>query len=196
MSDTVIHTAAWLVSPHAPPLAGGAIVVRDGLIVAMGSRAELTASHSVAVIDHPGCAILPGFINAHTHLELTHFPAWRMRNHVEYHPRRFVDWVIQLIKVKRGLTFDDMHASAREGIRMCLESGTTAVGEIVTTQALADLYVSSRLSGRLFFELLGHDQARFRTALTQVVDAAQGVPEGAFAAGLSPHASYTIADEN
>jgi aminodeoxyfutalosine deaminase len=196
MSATVIHTAAWLVSSHAPPLAGGALVVRDGLIVAAGSRSEVMRSHPATVIDHPGCAILPGFVNAHTHLELTHFPAWRMRNHVEYHPRRFVDWVIQLIKVKRGLTLDDMHASAREGIRMCLESGTTAVAEIVTTRALTDLYASSRLSGRLYFELLGHDQPRFRTALTQAVEAAQAVPVAGFAAGLSPHAPYTIGDEN
>lgn len=196
MSQTVIHTADWLVSPQAPPLAGGALVVRDGRIVAVGSRAELTAGHSAPIIDHPGCAILPGFVNAHTHLELTHFPSWRLRNHVEYHPRRFVDWIIQLIKVKRGLTPEDMLASAREGIRMCLESGTTAVGEIVTTQALAFLYGSSRLSGRLYFELLGHDQSRFGTVLQQAVAAAQDVPEGAFGAGLSPHAPYTLAEEH
>lgn len=171
-------------------------MVRDGLIIAAGSRAELTAVHTAPVIDHPGCAILPGFVNAHTHLELTHYPAWRIRNHVEYHPRRFVDWIIQLIKVKRGLTLDDMQASAREGVRMSLESGTTAVGEIVTTQALADSYASSGLSGCLFIELLGHDQPRFRTALTQAVAAAQAVAEGEFAAGLSPHAPYSIAEEN
>ncbi|MBC8019349.1 MAG: amidohydrolase family protein [Verrucomicrobia bacterium] len=196
MPHTAIHTAAWLISPHAPPLAGGALVVRDGLIVAAGSRAEVTASHSSPVIDHPGCAILPGFVNAHTHLELTHFPAWRLRNHVEYHPRHFVDWIIQLIKVKRGLTIDDMLASAREGVRMCLESGTTAVGEIVSTQGLTDYYGSSGVSGRLYFELLGHDKVRFRTALTQAVTAVQSIPEEAFATGLSPHAPYTLADEN
>jgi len=196
MSRTVIHTAEWLASPHYSPLASGAIAVRDGRIIAEGSRSGLEAVHGGEVIDHPGCVIMPGFVNAHTHLELTHYSAWRIRNHVEYHPKRFVDWIIQLIKVKRGLTIDDMKASAREGVRMCLESGTTAVGEIVTTQALKDLYLSSRLSGRLFFELLGHDQARFRALLAQAKEEAWSVPEGAFAAGLSPHAAYTIGDDN
>lgn len=196
MTATVIHAADWLVSPQAPPLAGGALAVRAGRIVAAGSRAELAAAHGVEVIDHPCCAILPGFVNAHTHLELSHFPAWRLRNHVEYHPRRFVDWIIQLIKVKRGLTLEDMQASAREGIRICLESGTTAVGEIVTTRALTDLYCTSRLAGRLYYELLGHDQPRFRTALEQAAEAGRAVGGSAFAAGLSPHAPYTIAEEN
>jgi aminodeoxyfutalosine deaminase len=191
-----IAAASWLISPEALPLAGGAILVRNGRIAAVGTLGELRRKHAAPVIDHPGCAILPGFVNAHTHLELTHFPSWRLRKHVEYHPRRFVDWIIQLIKVKRGLTPDDIRASVREGIRMCLESGTTAVGEIVTATTLTDLYQSSLLSGRLFFELVGHDQTRFRSALKEAVDAVQALAAGTFAMGLSPHATYTIGEEN
>ena len=194
--SSFIAAASWLISPNTPLLAGGALFIQDGVIKTIGLREDLKRDHNVPVIDHPGCAILPGFVNVHTHLELTHYPAWRLRNHVEYHPRRFVDWIIQLIKVKRGLTIDDMKSSAREGIRMCLESGTTAVGEIVTTKMLGDLYRSSQLSGRQYFELFGHDQSRFRTALTQAVEAAQAVPKSAFTGGLSPHAPYTIADEH
>jgi cytosine/adenosine deaminase-related metal-dependent hydrolase len=195
-TESTIHSASWLISPQAAPLPGGAIVIRGGVITDAGSLAELRSRHAAPVQDHPGSAILPGFVNAHTHLELTHFPAWRLRNHADYHPRRFVDWIIQLIKVKRGLTASDMQASAMEGVRMCLESGTTAVGEIVTTRGMEAFYRSSRLSGRLFLELVGQDQPRFRNALKDAVDAAGAVAEDAFAPGLSPHSVYTIAESN
>jgi len=195
-STESIHSASWLLSPQAAPLAGGAIAVRDGVIIDAGMLTDMRSRHALPVQDHPGCAILPGFVNAHTHLELTHFPSWRLRNHAEYHPRRFVDWIIQLIKVKRGLTADDMKASAREGVRMCLESGTTAVGDIVTARSVAEIYRSSALSGRLFLELVGQDQPRFRAALQEAVDSVREAGPGRFATGLSPHSPYTIAAEN
>jgi len=70
------------------------------------------------------------------------------------------------------------------------------VGEIVSTPSLVGLYGNSLLSGRLFMELLGHDPAKFRSLLDHVVETGLAdVPEH-FAAGLSPHAPYTIGDEN
>lgn len=197
MPDTAIYAASWLVNPGAEPLPGGAIAVRDGVIIATGTVEDLRRDHAGAqLVDYPGCAILPGFVNAHTHLELSHFSAWRMRTHVDYNPRRFVDWIIQLIKIKRGLKAEDYEASLREGMRMCLEAGTTAVGEIVSNPSLVGRYGSSLLSGRLFMELLGHDPAKFRSLLEHVVETGLAdVPEH-FAAGLSPHAPYTIGDEN
>lgn len=195
MSESTIYAASWLVNPDAPPVAGGALLVRDGVIDAVGTLAELRSAHGVPVVEFPGSAIIPGFVNAHTHLELTHFSSWRLRTHVEYNPRRFVDWIIQLIKIKRGLRDEDILASQREGIRMCLESGTTAVGEIVTNPALAPCYQASPLSGRLFFELLGHEPERFRGMLDKALAACEG-QTGRLAAGLSPHSPYTIGEKN
>lgn len=197
MSETTIYCASWLVSPHASPVAGGAIAVRDGVIIAMGTLKDLRCDHATAsVVDYPGCAILPGFVNAHTHLELSHFSAWRIRTHVDYNPRSFVDWIIQLIKIKRGLKAEDYESSVREGMRMCLEAGTTAVGEIVSNPSLVSLYRRSPLSGRLFVELLGHDPATFRSLLDHVIEASCVDMAEHFAAGLAPHAPYTIGDEN
>jgi cytosine/adenosine deaminase-related metal-dependent hydrolase len=197
MPETVVHTAQWLLSPPAPPLAQGALAVRDGIVIAVGPRDELLRGlASPQVIDHPGCAILPGFVNAHTHLELTHFPAWRLRTNVDYHPRRFVDWLIQLLKIKRGIAADEIPSSLAEGIRMCLESGTTVVGEIISNPSLAALYHASPLSGRLFFEVLGHDPLRFGTMLQGALQGCALCGDSRFAPGLSPHAPYTIAEQH
>jgi len=106
-----------------------------------------------------------------------------------------VDWIIQLIKVKRGLTPEDYRHSVNEGVRMCLESGTTAIGEIISDHRLAPLYRSSALAGRLYFELLGHDPVKFGRLLDEALAACLN-NDGKFVSGLSPHAIYTIGEEN
>jgi len=196
MSEPVMYAASWLINPDAPPLPGGAVLVRDGLVADSGTAVDLIRKHSAPVVDYPGCAILPGLINAHTHLELTHFPAWRLRTNVEYNPRRFTDWIIQLIKIARGLTPDDYPSSLREGLRMCLESGTTAIGEIVSNPLLAGLYRESPLAGRLYFEVLGQDPVRFNDKLIAALAAAGSSPGSALASGLSPHSLYTIGEQH
>ena len=196
MSDSTIHTAAWLINPDLPPVAGGAVLVRDGQVAAMGTVAELKSRHSAPVIDHHDSAILPGFVNAHTHLELTHFPSWRLRTHVDYNPRRFSDWIIQLIKITRGLQVEDFRASLGEGIRKCVESGTTAVGDIISRYDLRTSYDTPPIRGRLFFEALGHDPARFRERLDQALAAIDGMSNEHLAPGLSPHTLYTTGEAN
>jgi cytosine/adenosine deaminase-related metal-dependent hydrolase len=196
MPDSTIHTAAWLINPDVPPVAGGAILVRDGLVAAAGTLAELKSRHSAPVTDHHDCAILPGFVNAHTHLELTHFPSWRLRTHVDYNPRRFSDWIIQLIKVTRGLHMEDFRTSLVEGMRKCVESGTTAVGDIITRYDLLTAYDVPPIRGRVFFEALGHDPARFRERLEQALNVAGSMRGEYLSPGLSPHAPYTIGEAN
>ncbi len=196
MPDPAIHAASWLINPDKPPIAGGAILVRDGLIVEVGTLSELRSSHTAPAIEYPDSSIIPGFVNAHTHLELTHFPSWRLRSDVGSHPRRFTDWMIQLIKVIRGLTVDDFSHSAHEGMRMCLESGTTSIGEILTRPFLLPVYKESLLSGRLYFEVFGQSKPRFDEMLDTAVSAAITAETRLMATGLSPHTPYTIGEEH
>lgn len=196
MIESTIHTAAWLINPDAPPVAGGAILVHDGLITAVGTLAELKSRHSASLVEHHECAILPGFVNAHTHLELTHFSSWRLRTHIDYNPRTFTDWIIQLIKITRGLHAEDFRTSLVEGIRKCVESGTTAVGDIVSHYDLMSSYNVPPIRGRLFFEALGHDPVRYSERLKQAVANMEGMSGGAITAGLSPHTAYTTGENN
>lgn len=197
MSEQVIYAASWLINPDVPPVAGGALLVRDGSVVDTGPLHLLRTSYSAPVVDFPGCALLPGFVNAHTHLELTHFPSWKLRSQVDYYPRKFTDWIIQLIKIARGLSAEQYPPSIQEGVRMCLESGTTAIGEIVTNPALAGLYKDSPLAGRLYYELLGQEHRHISGKLAAAVAAAEHHKAGELLlSGLSPHSPYTIGQEH
>jgi cytosine/adenosine deaminase-related metal-dependent hydrolase len=119
-----------------------------------------------------------------------------LRTHIDYNPRRFSDWIIQLIKITRGLHVEDFRTSLVEGIRKCIESGTTAVGDIITRYDLLTSYEVPPIRGRLFFEALGHETTRFNERLELALTAADGMGGGHLFPGLTPHTPYTISEAN
>ena len=67
---TDVYAADHVVPVGAEPISGGAVAVEDGLIVAVGSRAEVLTAHPDARVEELGSAILlPALVNVHTHLE-------------------------------------------------------------------------------------------------------------------------------
>lgn len=191
MSAITLYTASWLYNPGQPPISGGAFAIRDGRVLEVGAAAGLIRTYGRPTAEFPDCVIIPGFVNAHTHLELTHFPSWRLRGGLDYHPHRFVDWIIQMIKVRRGVTHEENQSSLKAGISACLRSGTTCVSDIVTTPDLLPAYDGSVISGRFYLELIGQDQLLFEPRLTRAVSAAQ-TGAGKLRPGLSPHSPYTL----
>ena len=107
-----IFAASCLLSVSSPPITGGAMVVENGRIAAVGPLAELRRAWPGPVREFPGGVIMPGLVNAHTHLELTHFPAWKIRKGLHYMPRTYADWIIQVIKIRRSLTATELAHSA------------------------------------------------------------------------------------
>lgn len=186
-----IYAASYVLPVSSPPIAGGAIAVEDGRITAVGTAAELRAASAAAVIDLPGCAIVPGLVNAHTHLELTHFPAWKVRKGLDYLPKSYVEWIRQVVKIRRSLLPEELEHSVREGLRLSIESGTTALGEILSDFSLAPLYGSCALTGRLFLEAIGHDPIQCDTLLEKIEASLQGM-RGGLLPGVSPHTPHTV----
>jgi cytosine/adenosine deaminase-related metal-dependent hydrolase len=191
MNDITIYTASWLYNPGQPPVAGGALAIRNGLVLETGTARDLIARYGQPAAEYPGCVIMPGFVNAHTHLELTHFPAWRLRDGLDYHPRGFVDWIIQMIKVRRKVTVEETRVSLKAGISACLRAGTTAVGDIVTSPDLLFGYDGTSIGGRVYLELIGQDRQLFEPRLAKALEACKTV-NGCRLPGLSPHAPYTL----
>lgn len=187
----IIYAASYLLPISSPPIAGGALAVKDGRILAVGKLHELRAQFSAPVTDLHESVIMPGLVNAHTHLELTHFSAWKLRKGLDYLPKRYVEWIQQVVKVKRALEPGDLEHSAKEGMRMCLESGTTAVGDILSDLSLVPLYRDSPLTGRLFLEAIGHDPLLCDTLVAKI-EATLGQLQGGLLPGLSPHTPHTV----
>ena len=67
-----ILAANYVLPIAAPPIKDGGILIDGSGIVAVGNREEIIAQFSsVEVEDFGEAAILPGFVNCHSHLEIT-----------------------------------------------------------------------------------------------------------------------------
>jgi len=187
-----IYAASHLLPVSSPPLEGGALAVADGKIAAVGRLSELTAFFNAPVEEFPGCCIMPGMVNSHSHLELTHFPAWKIRKGIDYAPRTYIDWMIQVIKIRRSLTRNELEQSILEGIRISLESGTTTIGEIVSAPWLMNCYRLSPMAGRAYLEAIGQDPLRCAELLALLDDAVSEFDGAGLLPGISPHAVHTL----
>ncbi len=187
-----IYTAKYFVSASAPPVEGGAFVVLDGQIVAVGSLAEVRRSYpAVKVIDYPDAILTPLLVNAHTHLELTDYPDWN-RHTAGESPTSFVDWILHLIEIKRTLDETDYRLSLRHGIEQSMAAGTGAVGDILSQYGLRDLYTQAPLNGFAFLETLGQDPEKIGKISHRLHQALDDDSCGSVPLGVSPHSPYTI----
>jgi len=59
-------TARWVFPVAGPPVERGVVAIRDGRIEAVHPRGERTAD-----LDLGNVALVPGFVNPHTHLDLS-----------------------------------------------------------------------------------------------------------------------------
>jgi 5-methylthioadenosine/S-adenosylhomocysteine deaminase len=66
--DLLIHGDLLLAAADGPPLADGAVAIRDGVIAAVGERTALRREYpAVEELGGDGMLVLPGFVNAHHH---------------------------------------------------------------------------------------------------------------------------------
>ena len=61
-----IISARWIVPIATPPVAGGWVQIDGGRVEAVGAGRPLAGA-----IDLEDVAVLPGLVNAHTHLDLS-----------------------------------------------------------------------------------------------------------------------------
>ena len=192
MSTPQLYRARYLLPIGAPMLEDGALLVEAGRIRAVGSYHELAAAHPRAAASDFGDAVmLPPLVNAHTHLELTGFPEWAAATGVAP-AGDFVDWVLELVRVRRTVDTAAVCAALAAGLEESLRAGTGAVGDILATLPAAEAYAGTPLRGRVFVEVLGVDAERVTARLTEIAARLGRAPTAALEWGLSPHAPYTL----
>jgi cytosine/adenosine deaminase-related metal-dependent hydrolase len=160
----------------------GAATPASAPAVAAGS------STLVEEIDLGRVAVMPGLVNAHTHIELS----W-MWGRVPPNPS-FVDWVSQLMALRAAAGGDD-RSKMIEAIAGAEEAGTAAIGDISNTLASVDAIARSRLHAVVFRELLGFrspDPAGIVHRALAEMDAVVVPPDARIRLTLAPHAPYSV----
>jgi aminodeoxyfutalosine deaminase len=196
MEKVRIYTARYLLPVSSAPVEDGALLVQDGRIAAVGRRASVCrlALHAPRT-DFGDAILLPPLVNAHTHLELTSFPDWAMAAGETLRPSSFVEWILEVVRIKRSLPLDAFTGSLAEGIRRSLRAGTGAVGDILSYFPARKAYAHCPLHGRAFLEVLGRSAERWDPLLASVERVLAQAPSGSIGFGLSPHSPYTLAED-
>ncbi|HEX8720053.1 MAG TPA: amidohydrolase family protein [Pyrinomonadaceae bacterium] len=191
---TKIYCARWVLPITSEAIEDGAVAVEGTRVAAVGARREVLERFPAAEVEEFGeAAVLPGFVNCHTHLELT-----AMRGFLEPQEGDFFAW-LRKVTVARGerMSPEDLYASAAWGAAEAARAGVTCVGDATdsgatTMRALRD----AGLRGVVFQEAFGpdatlaaeqYDKARAK------IDALRGGETALVTLGLSPHAPYSVA---
>ncbi len=169
-------------------------------VLAAGSPSDVR-SHPLAVgserAELPNSVLIPGLVNAHTHLDLTHVG-----------PRPFdpcggfMGWIDD-IRRARASEPGEIAASTRGGIGLALAGGTVAVGDIAGAPRAAPSVApwtalrDSPLAGVSFLEFfaIGTGEERGRRAVAAALDAAPTSPRRCARLGLQPHAPNTVSPD-
>jgi len=155
--EKLILTAETVLPVSSKPLKNASVLISGGKIREIGKSAALRKRYKgINEMDLGKGILLPGFVNAHTHLEL----GWmhgRLRGF-----RGFTGWLGQIIKEKRaGVTIGEIITSVADGIEANIRSGVTTVGEISSYGGLdKPLFKSSGLRTVLFKEILDSNEQR------------------------------------
>lgn len=120
----IIRAARILtMQPGRPVLLGGALLVADGRIVDLGTFSHLRTHYHVPVRDLGDVTMLPGLVNAHVHLEMSHLRGRMARC------RSFPEWLRQLIHLPM---YETDEGRMRDAVAEMAAVGVAGVGDIST----------------------------------------------------------------
>ncbi len=185
-------SAPWVLPMSRPPLREGAVLVDGkGTIVAVGPRRELKGPKADAPETRAYGALMPGLINAHTHLELS-----AARGQVPA-GTSFIDWATALMRALTGLSSEKKQDASRDAAKQARDTGTVAVGDVSNTLDAVAAIGHAGLCGQVFHELVGSREARTGDALADAAreyrdfTAREPWPTG-LAYSVAPHAAFSV----
>jgi len=184
------YRAAFVCPIDRPPIENGWVAVDAGRIAAVGDALSFHCT-GADVIDLGRVAVMPGLVNAHTHLELS----W-MRDRVPP-ASTFTDWVKTLFAIRGrpdGGMSDEQVAAIAEAITELQSTGTVAVGDISNSLKSVEPLRRANVDGVVFHELLGFKERD--GALLETTRAMRAAATDAGArVSLAPHAPYSTSLE-
>jgi aminodeoxyfutalosine deaminase len=184
------YRADWVLPVSGPPIRDGHVTIEGGAIVSVGAwkTAGRDAGAPGQVVDLGACVILPGLVNAHTHLELS----W-MRGRVPP-SGALSSWVRQLMALRRQHGADDAPSIGR-AIEEARAAGTVAVADLSNTLASFEPLAASPLWGIVFLELIGFRSGEARERYDWGRERMATLPAGGrVRPALAVHAPYSVSE--
>ncbi|QDT06992.1 Aminodeoxyfutalosine deaminase [Rubripirellula lacrimiformis] len=188
MSDTHrVITARWILPVDGEPIQGGWIRLDDHQIFEVQ-----TSKPPTAAIDLGDVAVLPGLVNAHTHLEFSD-----LSQPIGEPGITLPQWISMVVRQRGDSDVDRRNRSIADGIQQSAAASVALIGDIATPPCHYDLLGSEESNPNAmpaivsFAEVLGlsrpRSDARWKAAQDHLAC------DDGF--GYSPHAPYSTPRE-
>ncbi|MBU6294621.1 MAG: amidohydrolase family protein [Planctomycetes bacterium] len=161
------------------------VPVSGAVVDLEGERVTGLRSSGPASIDLGDVAVVPGLVNAHTHLDLSDFA-------IPVAPgKSFADWIAAVIRHRTQAGSDPARA-VFDGIKEIESTATTLLGDISSASDSRAALESSSLDAVVYREVIGvtreRAEASWRGFELWIKDAAL---HRRIVSGISPHAPYS-----
>ena len=171
-------SAGWVLPVEGAPIRGGFVRWEGGAIVEVGEgRADR---------HYPDAIVLPGLVNAHSHLEYAVYAGFGDGEQIG-------GWLATHVRRKRALDYGDMVAIARRGVADSLTAGITTTADYSFSGAAGEAANALGLRAVIFLEVFGTDVPGAAARFTELRGRFE--ENGLVKVGISPHAPYTCSLE-
>ncbi len=182
----MIIRARALVTMNGAPIENGAVAVSGDTITDVGSFADVRRGNSGEIIDLGECALLPGLINAHCHLDYT-----CLRGSIAK-PESFTGWIRSINERKAALTPDDYLRSIDQGFAEAASFGTTTVANLEAFPELLEKRGASPLRTWWFAEMIDvRNRVQAAEIENEIRTSIAAMRSEIDSFGLAPHAPFT-----
>jgi cytosine/adenosine deaminase-related metal-dependent hydrolase len=181
--------APWVLPVAAPPIADGAVVFEGATVRAVGRYEDVARTHCDRVVDLDGCVLLPGLVNAHTHLE------WSFARGLIAPQPCFSNWLTRLGSLRDRWRSPEALQAVAPALEGMSTAGTVAVGDVATYLATAPFIEASKLVGTVFHEVLGLGPEWLDRTFVSAYERCSGPDSTDVHRWLGCHAPYSVAPE-
>lgn len=170
----------------------GGVRVVNRHIVDIGPSQELREKYPDDLVeDFDESVIMPGFVDAHTHLEYTTMEG-------VFTDAPYAEWKSAIVRRSKRLTQEDWEDSALLGALYCLQSGITSISDVTPTGAAARAAMKCGLHGTVYREVTARNKDEVPEAMQLAAEDMQqwreqiseGPFDGALRVGIGPGALY------
>jgi 5-methylthioadenosine/S-adenosylhomocysteine deaminase len=193
--DLQLLAADWVLPVTAEPIRDGVVAVDGPNIAWVGPRRDLPSRFLRAKMRaFPRSLILPGWVNAHSHLNLT-----AALGALPGSGERFADWIRDLLRLREQWSGELIHKATVAGMDLLASTGTTTVAHVSTLPDL-EPFLEHPMRSVVFHEPIGFAETRAASLFAEArdwVEAGEAIIDDAGAAGrvhlgLAPHAPYSV----
>lgn len=196
--QVIVYSAPLVVPISMPVIVNGAVAVRGERVLHVGTRSwvlevlheELDAQAQQGMLErHFDGMLLPGLVNAHTHLQYTGMSSVGQKIYDSFRA-----WELAFDEVYDAPEEKPWKRWAYDGARQLLESGATSAADVVSDIQAVGALGSHGMHGIAYWEVMDWENEAWsregaRTLISQLAEAGRNRD---IRLGISPHAPYSL----